>query len=169
MGSGPPAARAGVQWPRPEEGHPGTAILHQKTFSGNGRAHLQPVPYRPTEEVASAEYPFLLVTGRSLHPFNAGTMTMRTANAELCGRDTLDVAPPDAERLGFAEGERVRVRSRHGSTELPVRIREAVRPGTLSATFRTAEATLNRVTGPGRDGIVDAPEYQVTAVRVEKP
>jgi formate dehydrogenase major subunit len=43
-----------------------------------------------------------------------------------------------------------------------------VKPGEVFATFHRAEVFLNRVTGPGRDRYVSAPEYKVTAMRVEK-
>jgi formate dehydrogenase major subunit len=126
------------------------------------------VEFEPTPEVPGAEFPFLLTTGRSLYQFNAGTMTMRTPNAMLRPADTLDIAPEDAAHLGLHDGDRVRVRSRHGGTELPVRSDARVRPGQLFATFHTAAAFLNCVTGPHRDGRVQTPEYKVTAVRIEK-
>ena len=50
---------------------------------------------------------------------------------------------------------------------LPVRISASVKPGELFATFHTAKVFVNYVTGPYRDGYVDAPEYKVTAVRIE--
>jgi len=71
-------------------------------------------------------------------------------------------------QLGLRDGERVRVRSRHGWTELPVRSDARLRPGQLFATFHTAGAFLNRVTGPHRDAHVQTPEYKVTAVQIEK-
>jgi formate dehydrogenase major subunit len=158
---------AGLQWPCPDESHPGTSLLHQTTFTGGGRAALQRIDYRPTVETVSDEYPFLLVTGRSLYQFNAGTMTMRTPNVKLRPTDTLDISPADAERLGLGDGDRVRVRSRRGSTQLPLHVDPALREGTVFATFHTAETFINRMTSPVRDAIVDTPEYKVTAVAVE--
>jgi formate dehydrogenase major subunit len=79
----------------------------------------------------------------------------------------LDVADADARALGIADGDRVRVESAYGTAVLPARVSGAVRPGQLFATFHTAEVFLNRVTGPHRDGRVAAPEYKVTAVRIE--
>jgi formate dehydrogenase major subunit len=157
----------GLQWPCPDESHPGTGLLHQTTFTGGARAALQRIDYRPTVERASDDYPFLLVTGRSLYHFNAGTMTMRTPNVELRPTDTLDMSPTDAARLGLADGDRVRVQSRRGSIELPLHVDPAVSEGTLFATFHTAEVFLNEVTSSVRDAVVDTPEYKVTAVAVE--
>jgi formate dehydrogenase major subunit len=114
------------------------------------------------------EYPFLLTTGRSLYQFNAGTMTARTPNRELRPVDTVDMSPADAGALAVHEGDRVRLVSRSGATILPVCVTTAVAAGQLFATFHTAQAFVNQVTGPHRDSRVGTPEYKVTAVRVER-
>ena len=107
---------------------------------------------------ASAEFPFLLTTGRTLYQFNAGTMTMRTRNVDLRPTDTLDISAEDAARLALRDGERVRVRSHHGDASLPIRINPAIKPGELFATFHTPDVFLNRLTGTGRDSVVHTPE-----------
>ena len=89
-------------------------------------------------------------------------------NVLLHPEDFLDVSPEDARRLQLVDGQRVRLRSRHGQTALPVRINETVKPGELFATFHTAAVSLNFVTSPFRDRQVHTPEYKVTAVRIEK-
>jgi formate dehydrogenase major subunit len=131
------------------------------------RARLQVIEYQPTPEAIDAEYPFLLTTGRTLHQFNAGTMTVRTPNTVLRPGDLLEIAPADAAELSLGDGDLVRVVSRYGATQLPLRMTDRVKRGELFATFHTVETFLNRVTGPHRDG-VGTPEYKVTAVRVEK-
>ena len=113
------------------------------------------------------EFPLLLNTGRTLHQFNAGTMTGRTPNVVLRPTDLLEMAPLDAARLSLANDERVRIVSRYGEAVLPLRITTCVKPGELFATFHSSDVFLNRVTGPSRDGITGTPEYKVTAVRVE--
>jgi formate dehydrogenase major subunit len=158
----------GLQWPCPDEGHAGTEILHAESFPIGKKAALRRIPYRATKEVTTEEFPFLLITGRTLYQFNAGTMTMRTANAELRATDLLDISWDDADRLQLHNGERVKVHSRYGEAALPIRITSSVRPGELFATFHTAEVFLNRVTSPHRDRYVKTPEYKVTAVRIEK-
>ncbi len=161
-------ASVGIQWPCPSETHPGTTILHERAFPHGPRATLRRIAYTPTPETVNAEFPFLLITGRCLYQFNAGTMTMRTPNALLRPTDTLDMCAEDAARLGVNDGERVRVRSRHGATEIPVRVSATVKRGELFATFHHSAVSINRVTGQVRDGVTGAPEYKVTAVRVEK-
>ncbi|HSE17052.1 MAG TPA: formate dehydrogenase subunit alpha [Pyrinomonadaceae bacterium] len=159
----------GLQWPCPSEDHQGTEVMHEGSFPVGGKAALRRIPYRPTEETVNEEFPLLLTTGRTLHQFNAGTMTMRTPNEELRPADLLDISAADAERLQLHNGQQVQVCSRYGKTILPIRISPTMQPGELFATFHTARAFLNRVTSPYRDRYVKSPEYKVTAVRIEFP
>jgi formate dehydrogenase major subunit len=158
---------AGLQWPCPSEDHAGTEVMHGDSFPVGVKARLRRIPYHPTEEKVSEEFPFLLMTGRNLHQFNAGTMTMRTRNEELRPTDLLDISAEDAERLQLHNGQEVKIRSRYGKTMLPVRITSTMQPGELFATFHTAKVFLNRVTSPHRDRHVKSPEYKVTAVTIE--
>jgi formate dehydrogenase major subunit len=157
----------GLQWPCPTENHPGTEVLHVGRFSAGDRVSFALVDHLPSEESADDEYPLILVTGRKLHQFNAGTMTLRTKNRELRPADCLEVSPTDAERLGLREGAIVTVRSRYGAVRLPVSVTSRVRSGELFTTFHTADAFVNRLTGPRRDAVTGTPEYKVTAVRIE--
>ncbi|MGB2712699.1 MAG: formate dehydrogenase subunit alpha [Vicinamibacterales bacterium] len=161
-------ASEGLQWPCPSEDHPGTEILHSDSFAAGTRARLRVIEFRPTEETTSPEYPFLLTTGRTLHQFNAGTMTGRTASTVLRPTDLLEMAPVDATRLSVDDGEQVRLVSRYGEASLPLQISGRIKPGELFATFHTSGVFLNRVIGPHRDHVAGAPEYKVTAVKVQK-
>jgi formate dehydrogenase major subunit len=159
----------GIQWPCPSEQEPGTSILHTRTFSHGSKARLRPVEYQPAPERASDEYPYLLMTGRTLYQFNAGTMTMRTANEKLRPADTIEIAPPDAARLGVRNGDRVSVISRYGEATLPVCTGSGIPAGRLFATFHSTAAWVNAVTGPGRDAYTETPDYKVTAVKLVRP
>ena len=169
-GSGISYARlehGGLQWPCRSADDPGTTILHSTSFGHDKRAALRRIEYTPTPEHISDDYPFLLSTGRTLYQFNAGTMTMRTANAKLQPTDTLDISPADATRLNIEDGTFVRVHSRYGAIRIKARVAQAVSAGELFATFHDVRVGLNRLTGPFRDKHVHSPEYKVTAVRVE--
>ncbi|HEY8090765.1 MAG TPA: formate dehydrogenase subunit alpha [Polyangiaceae bacterium] len=160
--------RGGLQWPCPEETHPGTTLLHTETFASGARAALRAIEHVPTAEQTSPEFPLLLNTGRSLYQFNAGTMTTRTRNRVLRPTDRLDVSPADAARAGLGEGERVRVCSRQGATVLSLHIDEWATDGQLFATFSDPATRLNAVTASRRDPHTGTPEYKVTAVRIER-
>lgn len=158
----------GLQWPCPDESHPGETVLHGESFALGKRAALRRIRYRPTPERISAEYPFLLTTGRALYHFNAGTMTMRTPNVELLPSDQLMISRSDAESLGIENGETVLIRSAYGEARLPALITTVVREGELFATFHDPQVFLNYATSPVRDRFTLAPEYKVTAVSIEK-
>jgi formate dehydrogenase major subunit len=158
----------GLQWPCPAEDHPGTAVLHRESFPRIGkRATLRRVPYQPTSEATTREFPFVLVTGRGLYQFNAGTMTMRTPNALLRPTDMVEIAPDDARALGVDDGKRVRLTSRYGEIVLPVEVSTRVEAGQLFTTFSDPATSVNRLTGPQRDPYTNTPQYKVTAVRLE--
>ncbi|HTW34583.1 MAG TPA: formate dehydrogenase subunit alpha [Rhizomicrobium sp.] len=158
----------GLQWPCPDESHPGTAILHATKFGRRERAALEPIQYVPSPETTSEQFPFVLTTGRTLYQFNVGSMSRRTPNTRLRPTDTLDIAPPDACALGLENGEIARVTSAHGSAQLTVRVSAAMKAGEVFASFQDPRIWLNRLTGPVRDRVVQAPEYKVTAVAIEK-
>jgi formate dehydrogenase major subunit len=157
-----------LNWPCPDEHHPGTPILHTERFAHREKTALACIPFVASHEQCDETYPLLLTTGRTLHHFNAGTMTYRTPNRLLRPVDTLDISPGDADRLGIRTGEQVTVRSRYGEAVLPVCISDRIKPGELFATFHLAASQVNRLTSDERDRLVHAPEYKVTAVRVER-
>jgi len=158
----------GLQWPCPDVDHPGTTILHTTQFPIGPRAALRRIEFHASAEQVSDEFPLLLVTGRTLHQFNAGTMTGRTRTALLRPTDTLDMTAEDAQRLGLADGERVRVRSHYGAALLPLRISAAQKTGEVFATFHDPRVFLNNLTSPHRDRMVKTPEYKLTAVCIER-
>jgi formate dehydrogenase major subunit len=160
--------RAGLQWPCPNEKHPGTPILHVENWSAGSRAPLLCVDYIPTPERTTPKYPFVLNTGRTLYAFNAATMTGRCRTRELRPSDLLEMSPQDANAADLRDGDRVRLVSRYGAAELPVHVNADVRAGELFATFHDSNVLLNAVTGPQADHITGTPEYKVTAARVQK-
>ncbi|MEQ1605699.1 MAG: formate dehydrogenase subunit alpha [Pyrinomonadaceae bacterium] len=160
--------KAGIQWPCPDVDHPGTEVLHAESFSNGVKAALRRIKFRPTKEVVSEDFPFLLTTGRVLEQFNAGTMTMRTPNRELRPTDLLMISQADSTRLSIADGEHVLLKSSYGEAVLPAQVSDRVKNGELFASFHDPKVFLNYATGPTRDRFTQAPEFKVTAVRIEK-
>ncbi|AEV98647.1 formate dehydrogenase subunit alpha [Niastella koreensis] len=161
--------KGGIQWPCSATSHPGTPILHTETFPREGgKAKLSAIEFKPTPEQAAISYPFILITGRELYHFNAGTMTYRTANKEICQSDQLHLNPIDASIIGLKAGDSVRVISKYGETTLPVYIDADLRKGEVFSTFNNDQVFLNKITNPARDNYVQTPEYKITAVKIEK-
>lgn len=160
--------KGSLVWPCPAPDHPGTPRLHVEKFArGLGKFH--PVEYVPPHEQPDAEYPLVLNTGRRLHHYHTGTMTLRTGALEKhYNQEYLEINPADAARLGIADGERVRVVSRRGRVEVTARVTEVVPPGMVFTSFHFPEVAINKLTNPAKDPVAKIPELKVCAVRVEK-
>jgi formate dehydrogenase major subunit len=157
-----------LHWPCRSPKDPGEARLYQHRFAtANGRAHLAARHFLPPGEQPTAEYPFVLVTGRRLVHYNAGTMTRRTSNLALLPRETLDIHPDDAGRLNVHNGQRVRVTSGRGTITAPSRITDDVEPGQVFMAFHFADTPTNTLTSAHGDQITSCPEYKVTAVSLQ--
>ena len=161
----------GIQWPCPDEEHPGSPYLH-------GRLWQVPLvgpraAFFPTEQVApmdplDASFPLRLTTGRRLESFNTGVQSGGYGWPHARG-ETVDLSPEDACRLGVMEGEQVRVVSRRGAVEAPVRLDAGLRPGLAFMTFHFPDAVdTNILTINATDPKSGTAEFKVAAIRVEK-
>jgi len=160
---------AGIQWPCNTLSHTGTAILHTETFPiKGGKAKLIAVDFKPTPEQVTEEYPLILITGRGLYHFNAGTMTYRTPDKEIYPSDLLRINPVDADLMKLKSGDIIKVISHYGEASLPLSIDASMRKGEVFTTFSNNDIFINKITGPFRDSYVQTPEYKITAVRIEK-
>lgn len=158
----------GLQWPCPDEGHPGTPYLHAERFV-RGRGKFHPVGHRPHEEFPDEEYPFRLLTGRMFCHYHTGTMTRKSP--ALSGEQAhgyAEVNPEDAMAISVKEGENVRVTSRRGSILVPVRLTGTVQKGEVFIPFHFAENAANVLTQKALDPEAMMPELKVCAVRLEK-
>ena len=164
-------ANHGLQWPCYDENHPGEMFLHSRLWERplNGpRVAFQPVEHDPPVERLTTEYPLRLTTGRRLDEYNTGVQTSGYASPMRRG-ESLDISPEDAERLGVGDGEVVRVSSRRGGIEVPVRIDGGLRPG---LTFMTPhfqdEVATNILTIDATDPRSGTAEFKAAAIRVER-
>jgi formate dehydrogenase major subunit len=159
--------RTGLQWPVEPDGTD-APILYETRFSlPGGLGRFVALPYKEPGDHADDEFPLILVTGRRLEHYNAGTMTRRTHNVELLDSDWLEINPVDAERLGIESGDVVSIRSRVGQIEQEARITERIVPGHVFTTFHFPEQRTNLLVGQSSDVNTSCPEYKVIAVAVE--
>jgi formate dehydrogenase major subunit len=156
-----------VQWPCNTDAPEGTEVLHTVAFP-RGKGSFMLTGYLPTQERATDQYPLLLTTGRILSQYNVGTQTRRTANVVWHDDDLLEISADDAAARGLASGDRARISSRYGSTELTVQISERVNPGIVYTTFHFAQTMVNNLTSDLDDWATNCPEYKVTAVDIER-
>ena len=158
--------RRGLQWPVAADGTDSPILYAERFALPGGRARLAALPYKPPGSEVSEEFPIVLVTGRRLEHYNAGTMTRRTPNVELVPSDWLEIHPDDAARLWVADGDVVSVRSAYGRIELPARVTARIEPGHVFTAFHFPEIRTNLLIGPSADVNTSCPEYKVAAVDV---
>jgi formate dehydrogenase major subunit len=158
--------RRGLQWPVAADGTDSPILYRERFELRGGRARLAALPYKPPGSEVSDEFPVILVTGRRLEHYNAGTMTRRTANLDLLPSDWLEIHPQDAARLWVTDGSIVSVRSAYGRIELPARVTERIEPGHVFTAFHFPEIRTNLLIGPSADVNTSCPEYKVVAVDV---
>ncbi len=160
--------KEGLQWPCPDQSHPGTLYLHKEKFTrGKGRFH--PVSFKPPAETPDRDYPFILSTGRVLFHFHTGTMTRRVKGInEIYPEAVVEINPQDASSLDLSQGDLARVLSRRGSVTAKVKVTDKSPPGVVFMTFHFREAACNILTIDALDPIAKIPELKVCAVRVEK-
>jgi formate dehydrogenase major subunit len=161
----------GIQWPCRTEGDPGSPYLHGRLWEEPVRGPLAPfsvTEWVPPIDELSDDFPIRLTTGRRLDSFNTGVQS-NLYSSPLRRGETLDLHPRDAERLRVEPGELVRVTSRRGSIDVPVRIDPGLRPGLAFMTFHFPnQADVNRLTIDAWDPKSGTAEFKATAIRVEK-
>ena len=128
-------------------------------------------PYHPPPEAPNHQYPFWLCTGRVLEHWHTGSMTRRVRQLHQAQPNAyVEMNRVDATELGFKSGDRVKVKSRRGELELPVKIDGRGRPpkGSVFIPFFDESKLVNRLTLDAMCNISKEPDYKKCAVRVER-
>jgi formate dehydrogenase major subunit len=164
-------ALGGIQWPCYDEDHPGEPFLHSRLWAdpvpGN-RAPFVPVEHEPPVDRLSEEYPIRLTTGRRLDSYNTGVQSSGFRYPNRRG-ESIDLCPEDIAHHGLSEGEVVRIVSRRGAVEAPVRADRSLRPGLAFMTFHYQdEVAVNVLTIDATDWKSGTAEFKATAIRVER-
>jgi anaerobic selenocysteine-containing dehydrogenase len=109
-----------------------------------------------------------LTTGRRLDSFNTGVQTGGYTSPLRHG-ERIEVSPADAERMGLTPGEVVRVVSRRGAVNAPVKIDPGLRAGLTFMTLHFPdEVETNILTIDAVDPKSGTAEFKAAAVRIEK-
>lgn len=177
-------ARPGVMWPyvdgRETQWRYNTALDPAAApgrgafdFYGNPdhRAWIWIRPYDVPPEWPDGEYPFLLSTGRVLEHWNTGSLSRRIPVLHhAVPRAYVEMNRRDAAELGIRDGETVRLVSRRGSLEIPVRLdyRAQPTPRQLFIPFFDESLPANVLTLDALDPASGQPDYKKSAVRVER-
>ena len=131
-------------WASPEEcesfgkdlvtGAPSEEAEYRST-NPEGRAMIKAVEYVPPHEEPGEEYPFTLITGRTIYHFHTRTKTGRAPELQRAAPEVwVEIAPSDARAAGIDEGDPVQVRSPRGGIRARARV-SGIRPGVLFVPF----------------------------------
>jgi ferredoxin-nitrate reductase len=147
-----------------------------KKADPKGKAWIKPAEYEPPSETPDDHYPLLLTTGRSVYHWHTRTKTGRVPELQSAAPEAwVQLASADAQSLGIAEGDRVRVTSRRGSVTAPARVGD-IEAGTVFIPFHYGywdeeaghERAANELTLTAWDPVSKQPYFKYAAVKVEK-
>jgi anaerobic selenocysteine-containing dehydrogenase len=106
-----------------------------KALNPTGRAVLKAAEYIGPHELPSQEFPFQLMTGRTLYHFHTRTKTGRAPQLNAAAPEVwVEMAASDAADRGFGEGDLLEVRTPRGRVRARLRI-SGIRPGALFLPF----------------------------------
>lgn len=164
-----------LQWPVTEASPKGTPRLFAdaKFYTDNGRARLIPIEARQPDVRTSAEYPFLLNTGRIRDQWHTMTRT-GLAPKLLAHFDSpfAQVNPETCRNLEVEEGDLIEVSSVNGRVLVPVLPHEGVRPGEVFIPMHwngqyASNAGVGELISPRVDSISGQPESKLEAVALK--
>jgi anaerobic selenocysteine-containing dehydrogenase len=201
------AAPSGIQWPCNADNPDGTERLYvdgkfwsapddcesygrdlvtgapveeteYRALNPDAKAVLKAAEYLPPHEQPDEEYPFVLITGRTLYQFHTRTKTGRVPQLQAAAPQVwVECSAADAQRLGVAEGDLAEVASPRGVIRARVRI-SGIRDGVLFVPFHYGywdvregdgrhTRAANEMTITAWDPVSKQPIYKSAAVRVE--
>jgi anaerobic selenocysteine-containing dehydrogenase len=157
-------ARNGIQWPCTDEHPEGTERLYEdgrffaapdycesfgrdlvtgaplekseyKALNPDGKALIKAAEWLEPHEVPGGDFPFWLITGRTLYQFHTRTKTGRAPQLQAAAPDVwVELSVADAARLGVAEGDLLEVASPRGSVRARLRV-SGIRTGVVFLPF----------------------------------
>ncbi|MEU3010377.1 molybdopterin oxidoreductase family protein [Nocardia asteroides] len=156
-------------------GEPYDAAAYRRTDPA-GRAMLKSAHYLPASERPDTEFPFALITGRTLYHFHTRTKTARAAQLDAAAPQVwVEMSEDDADRLTIGEGDLLEVQTRRGAVRARARI-SGIRPGVLFLPFHYGywdtdgdhDRAANELTRTEWDPASKQPLYKTAAACVRK-
>jgi anaerobic selenocysteine-containing dehydrogenase len=148
-----------------------------RAMNPDGKAILKAAEYVRPHEVPSAEYPFVLITGRTLYQFHTRTKTGRAPQLrDAAPEPWVEMSANDAKRLEISEGDVVEVATPRRSVIVPCRI-SGIRDGVVFVPFHYGywdvddpghHRAANEMTLTDWDPVSKQPIFKTAAARVQR-
>jgi anaerobic selenocysteine-containing dehydrogenase len=146
----------------------------------DGKAIIKAAEYLEPHEPPCHEYPFALITGRTLYHFHTRTKTGRAPQLrDAAPQPWVEMSSCDGERLGIAEGDVVEVTTARGAVTAPCRI-SGIRDGVVFVPFhygywdvdttdgQSHHRAANELTLTDWDPVSKQPLFKTAAARVTR-
>lgn len=161
-----------VQWPCPNEDHPGSQYLyHDNKFDRpNGKGLLVSADWIPPKEQLSEAFPMVLCTVREVGHYSCRSMTGNCRPLQTLADEPghVQINPADASRLCIEQGDLVYVQSRRGKVITRADITPRANKGAVYMTYQWWIGACNELTLDHLDPVSRTPEYKHSAVNVLK-
>ncbi|GAB3347524.1 molybdopterin oxidoreductase family protein [Modestobacter lapidis] len=182
---------SGIQWPCNEENPDGTERIYAdgkfwadpsycesfgrdmvtgaplseteyKTLNPSGKAVLKAAEYLAPHEIPSQDFPFQLITGRTLYHFHTRTKTARAPQLQAAAPEVwIELSAGDAADRKFTEGDLLEITTPRGRVEARLRI-SGIRPGVAFLPFHYGYWDTPGGHGPGKKEGRAANELTIT-------
>jgi formate dehydrogenase major subunit len=134
----------------------------------DGRGKFVPANVTSPDEIPDSLFPLILTTGRQLEHWHTGAMTRKASNLDALEPEaTVSLSPKDILKNNIIPGDLIRVSTRRGKIEIPVREDRAIPEGVIFIPFCYNEAAANLLTNPALDPYGKIPEFKYCAAKIE--
>lgn len=160
--------KVGIQWPCPNEEHPGTKFLHVGK-PARGKGLFSPVEFVESPELECDEYPLVLTTGRILYQYHTTSMTGKTDGInEMASEHYVEINSKLAAAKGIKDGDKVKISSRRGSVITKAVVTDIADENVVFMPFHWENGANVLTNGELLDKYCKIPGYKVTGVKLEK-
>ncbi|NKQ53950.1 molybdopterin-dependent oxidoreductase [Amycolatopsis sp. K13G38] len=143
-----------------------------RAYNPEGKAMLKTADYFPPHEVPGAEFPFSLITGRTLYHFHTRTKTGRTPELNAAAPQVwVEISAHDAKVCDIAEGDLTEIRTPRGMVRARARI-GGIRDGVLFLPFHygywdsSDPRAANELTFTDWDPVSKQPLFKLAAATI---
>jgi len=118
-----------------------------RAWNPDGKAMLKAAEYTNPHELPDADYPFRLITGRTIFHFHTRTRTARAPQLQAAAPEVwAEISRHDAEAAGIADGEMAEIATPRGVVHAKARI-GGIRDGVLFLPFHYGYWDTDQVEG----------------------
>ena len=136
--------------------------------TSDGRGKFVPANVTSPDEIPDSSFPLILTTGRQLEHWHTGAMTRKASNLNAIEPEaTVSLSPLDVIKNNITPGDIIKVSTRRGEVEIPVREDRAIPEGVIFIPFCYNEAAANLLTNPALDPYGKIPEFKYCAAKIE--